>query len=103
MVGPRERGFGPGLHGVSGRPVDASAYERYIGRWSRPFVPAVLAAAGVQAGSRVLDVATGTGEAALAMMPIVKPGGSVIGADISPAMLKAVRSRVDDQSFRVVI
>jgi hypothetical protein len=33
--------FGSGLHAAAGRPVDASAYERYIGRWSRLFVPAV--------------------------------------------------------------
>ena len=38
--------FGPGFHAPAGRPVDTDAYERYIGRWSRLFVPALLAAAG---------------------------------------------------------
>src|SRR5712692_3851352 len=33
--------FGPGLHAAVGRCVDRSAYNRYIGRWSRLFVPAV--------------------------------------------------------------
>jgi ubiquinone/menaquinone biosynthesis C-methylase UbiE len=97
------RDFGPGLHHAAGRPVDASAYDQYVGRWSRAFVPAVLAAAGVRTGSRVLDVATGTGEAARAAVAIVKPAGSVIGADVSPAMLRAARARLDDRSFRAVV
>ncbi len=56
--------FGPGLHVAAGRAVDISAYDRWVGRWSRLFVPAVLAAAELAPGSRVLDVSTGTGEAA---------------------------------------
>lgn len=94
--------FGSGLHAAAGRPVDASAYERYIGRWSRLFVPALLAAAEVARGCRVLDVATGPGEAALVARSIVEPAGLVVGADISPAMLKAGRARLSDGSFRAV-
>ena len=56
--------FGPGLHAAIGRRVDHSTYDRYLGRWSRLFVPAVLAAADVTAGHRILAVATGPGEAA---------------------------------------
>ena len=56
--------FGRGLHAASGRAVNLSAYDRYLGRWSRLFVPAVLAAAEIVQGCRVLDVASGTGEAA---------------------------------------
>ena len=37
--------YAPGLHAVSGRASDASAYDRWIGRWSRLFVPSLLAAA----------------------------------------------------------
>jgi len=91
--------FGLGLHVAAGRAVDASAYDRWIGRWSRLFVPAVLAAAEVAPGCRVLDVSTGTGEAALMTLPIVAASGVVIGADISPAMLEAARGRLDDPSF----
>ncbi|MDB6157048.1 MAG: hypothetical protein JWO04_754, partial [Gammaproteobacteria bacterium] len=32
--------WGAGLHTSSGGRVDAAAYEQYIGRWSRLFVPA---------------------------------------------------------------
>ena len=56
--------WGAGMHAPIGRRVDATAYAHYIGRWSRLFVPALLAAAEVRGGDRVLDVATGTGEAA---------------------------------------
>src|SRR5215831_18360231 len=91
--------FGAGFHVAPGRAVDTSAYDRFTGRWSRPFVPAVLAAAKVAPGQRVLDVSTGTGEAALAALPIIGTSGVVIGADIAPAMLEAARGRVNEPAF----
>ena len=94
--------FGSGLHAAAGRPVDASAYEQYLGRWSRLFVPAVLAAAEVARGDCVLNVATGPGEAALLAMAKVTPAGRVIGADISPAMLTAARARLGAGAFQPV-
>jgi ubiquinone/menaquinone biosynthesis C-methylase UbiE len=87
--------FGAGFHVAPGRAVDASAYDRFTGRWSRLFLPAVLSAAEVAPGYRVLDMATGTGEAALMTLPIVGASGLVIGADIAPAMLDAARARLD--------
>jgi ubiquinone/menaquinone biosynthesis C-methylase UbiE len=94
--------FGAGLHAAAGHRVDDSAYYQYIGRWSRLFVPAVLGAAEVASGDRVLDIATGPGEAALAALAVVTPAGHVIGADISPAMLTAARARLGDESFQPV-
>jgi ubiquinone/menaquinone biosynthesis C-methylase UbiE len=92
--------FGPGFHATPGRAVDTSAYDRYIGRWSRLFVPAVLAAAEVALGYRVLDISTGTGEAALMTLPIVGASGLVIvGADISLAMVEAARGRLKEPAF----
>jgi ubiquinone/menaquinone biosynthesis C-methylase UbiE len=91
--------LGPGLHVAVGRAVDTSSYDRWVGRWSRLFVPAVLAAAEVASGGRVLDVATGTGEAALGALAIVGVSGTVIGADISLAMVEGARGRLDDPSF----
>ena len=94
--------FGAGLHAAAGQRVDDSAYYQYIGRWSRLFVPAVLAAAEVTTGNHMLDIATGPGEAALGALSMLKPEGLVIGADISPAMLMAARTRLSDESFRPV-
>jgi ubiquinone/menaquinone biosynthesis C-methylase UbiE len=91
--------FGAGFHAAPGRAVDTSAYDRYIGRWSRLFVPPVLAAAEIARGYRVLDISTGTGEAALMTLPIVGALGLVIGGDVSPAMVEAARDRLNKPSF----
>src|ERR1700726_1653852 len=42
-------------------------------------------------GSRVLDVATGTGDLAIELTRRVSPGGEVIGSDFSEAMLARAR------------
>ncbi len=47
--------------------------------------------AGVGPGSRVLDVATGTGDLAIELARRVSPGGEVIGSDFSEAMLDRAR------------
>jgi SAM-dependent methyltransferase len=78
--------FGPGLHSAAGQRVDRSAYDRYLGRWSRLFVPATLTAAEVGPSHRTLDVATGPGEAASMALARVGPAGLVVGVDISLAM-----------------
>jgi ubiquinone/menaquinone biosynthesis C-methylase UbiE len=94
--------FGSGFHAPTGASLDADAYDRYLGRWSRLFVPALLASAKVSAGDRVLDVATGPGEAAVMALPIVENSGLVVGADISPSMLQAAQTRINQHSFVTV-
>ncbi|MEY2515504.1 MAG: demethylmenaquinone methyltransferase / 2-methoxy-6-polyprenyl,4-benzoquinol methylase [bacterium] len=47
----------------------------------------------VQAGDRVLDVATGTGDLAVELASRVGPEGEVIGADFSEAMLELARRK----------
>jgi ubiquinone/menaquinone biosynthesis C-methylase UbiE len=89
--------FGPGLHAAAGHPVDRAAYDRYLGRWSRLFVPALIAAAGITTGHRVLDVATGPGEAAAEALSAVGPSGLVVGADLSLPMLRAAGERLAEQ------
>jgi len=86
-----------------GRPVDHAAYDRYTGVWSRLFVPAVVAAAEVATADRILDVATGPGEAAALALSQVGPSGLVVGADIAVAMLDAAKSRSAGARFRPVV
>jgi ubiquinone/menaquinone biosynthesis C-methylase UbiE len=92
--------FGTGFHATPTGTVDASAYERFTGRWSRLFIPSVLA--DIAPGSRVLDVSTGTGEAASMALSIVGMSGFVVGADISPQMLRVATDRLHTPLFRPV-
>jgi ubiquinone/menaquinone biosynthesis C-methylase UbiE/uncharacterized protein YbaR (Trm112 family) len=91
--------FAPGLHARAGQDVDSSAYDSYVGRWSRLFVPSVIVSAQVQSGSTVLDISTGTGEAAVAALPVIGPSGTLVGADISPEMVRSAVQRVGDTRF----
>jgi ubiquinone/menaquinone biosynthesis C-methylase UbiE len=85
--------WGPGFHASAGA-LDSDAYDRYVGRWSRLFVPAVVAAAQITRTDRVLDVATGPGEAAVGVLTVVDETGRVFGADVSMPMLEAARARL---------
>src|SRR5438477_11403893 len=49
--------------------------------------------AGVGPGSRVLDVATGTGDLALELARRVTPGGEVVGSDFAEVMLERARAK----------
>jgi SAM-dependent methyltransferase len=91
--------FAPGLHARAGVEVNTSAYERFTGRWSRLFVPSVIAAAGVRSGGMVLDISTGTGEAAVALLPVIGPSGALVGADISLEMVQSAVRCVSDSRF----
>jgi len=59
----------------------------------------VLAAAKIKPGCRVLDVSTGTGEAAMGIRTAVGSSDPVFGADISVSMLEAARQRLSDPLF----
>ena len=52
---------------------------------------------GVKPGDRVLDVATGTGKVAADLHARSQPGGSVLGIDISPAMIGVAKRRFADR------
>ena len=55
--------------------------------WLREATTLMLDAAGVTAGSAVLDVAAGAGGQTLAAARRAGPSGSVLATDISPAIL----------------
>jgi demethylmenaquinone methyltransferase/2-methoxy-6-polyprenyl-1,4-benzoquinol methylase len=55
--------------------------------------------AGVGAGSRVLDVATGTGDLAIALSRAVAPDGEVVGCDFSEPMLARARRKAPELRF----
>jgi SAM-dependent methyltransferase len=72
----------------------AVSYDLLTGRWSRLYVPTLLAEAGLATGHRVLDVATGTGEAATLAGAHVGTTGRVVGIDVSAPMLRIAASKV---------
>jgi SAM-dependent methyltransferase len=61
--------------------------------------PVLLEALELRPGERVLDVGCGGGKATIAASQQVQPGGSVIGADISAALLAVARERADSGSW----
>jgi ubiquinone/menaquinone biosynthesis C-methylase UbiE len=62
----------------------------------------MLDMAGVQAGSRVLDVAAGTGESTLMAARRVGPKGHVLAADVSAAMLDVAAEAARKESLTTV-
>jgi demethylmenaquinone methyltransferase / 2-methoxy-6-polyprenyl-1,4-benzoquinol methylase len=60
--------------------------------------------AGARPGDRLLDVATGTGKVAADLHDRARPDGSVLGVDISPAMIRiAARRFVDRPGLEFVV
>jgi SAM-dependent methyltransferase len=75
----------------------ADTYGRVTGAITARFVDPLLDAAGVGAGMRVLDVATGPGHVAAAA---AARGGEPVGVDISEGMLAVARRHHPQLDFR---
>ena len=71
----------------------ASCYERLWGRQLRPALDALLAAADVQPGEHVVDVACGTGLVTLPAARRAGPHGRVLATDLSAKMIEIVEQR----------
>ena len=76
----------------------APTYDDVIGRVTSRLVGPLLDAAGVQPGSRILDLATGPGYAAAAAAGL---GAAVVGVDAAPAMVELARRLHPTVEFRV--
>jgi ubiquinone/menaquinone biosynthesis C-methylase UbiE len=63
------------------------------------WAPRVVAAAALQPGQRVVDVACGTGVLALEAALATSPGGQIVGVDLNPGMLAVARRKAPDISW----
>ena len=71
----------------------AQAYERYVARYILgPWAPALVDAAALAPGERVLDVACGTGVVARAAAERVGADGHVTSIDLNPGMIAVARA-----------
>jgi SAM-dependent methyltransferase len=85
--------------------VNGELYVREAGRieaMNGPFGEAMLNAARLEPGERVLDIGCGTGATTIEAARRVEPAGAAIGVDISAAMLGVARQRLGDGIDNVV-
>lgn len=75
----------------------AVAYDKYFADLTRQSIPALLDAASIRAGTRVLDVSTGAGYVADAA---AKRGASVVGIDFSSAQIALAKTRYPGVEFQ---
>jgi ubiquinone/menaquinone biosynthesis C-methylase UbiE len=61
---------------------------------------AIVDAAQVESGMRVLDIACGTGEPAISVATLLAGSGDVVGVDLSPAPLKIAEERAAQRGLR---
>jgi ubiquinone/menaquinone biosynthesis C-methylase UbiE len=67
-------------------------YPTMVETFLLPLGPALVEACGIGAGDRVLDVASGTGNAAI---PAAQRGARVVASDLTPELLEAGRQRAE--------
>lgn len=70
--------------------------------WTLPGRRAARLALGIQPGDRVLDLACGTGLNFLHLRQLVGDRGSIVGVDLTPAMLEAARRVILAQGWKNV-
>jgi len=80
---------------------DASAYERFMGRWSRALGRELVAALAVRPGASWLEIGCGTGSLTAAICELGAPS-SVVACDTAADYVAYCRERVRDPRLEVV-
>lgn len=82
-----------------GRVNASQKWRRQSAAMGNDMTQAIVEAARVQSGMRVLDIACGTGEPAISLAALLAGGGEVVGVDISPAPLKIAEERASQRGL----
>jgi SAM-dependent methyltransferase len=80
---------------------DGSAYEGYVGRWSRRVAERFVPWVGVDRGATWVDVGCGTGVLTRAIAELASPA-SVVGIDPSRAFLRTARAGLRDSRVEFI-
>src|SRR5215203_3130823 len=82
--------------------AQSHAYEPFMGRWSRRLAPLFVEFLGVQDGESVLDIGSGTGALATAIVES-NPGAHVTAIDCAAEYVAAARQRAPRRGIRFVV
>jgi ubiquinone/menaquinone biosynthesis C-methylase UbiE len=81
------------------RATASQKWRKQSAAMGRDMTQAIIEAAGVAPGMRVLDVACGTGEPAISLAMLLRDSGEVTGVDISTAPLKIAEQRAVEREL----
>ncbi len=70
-------------------------YDAWFQRQTHTVAEWLCRVADLRSGQRILDLACGSGQPALTAARLVKPGGSVVGTDISEEMVRVARRKAN--------
>lgn len=82
-----------------GRANASQKWRRQSAVMGNDMTQAIVEAAHVQPGMRVLDIACGTGEPAISLAALLAGNGEVVGVDISPEPLKIADERATQRGL----
>lgn len=82
-----------------GRANASQKWRRQSAAMGNDMTRAIVAAARIEPGMRVLDIACGTGEPAISIAELLAGSGDVLGVDISPAPLKIAEERATQRGL----
>jgi ubiquinone/menaquinone biosynthesis C-methylase UbiE len=82
-----------------GRANASQKWRRQSAVMGNDMTQAIVDAARVQPGMRVLDIACGTGEPAISLAALLAGDGEVVGVDISPEPLKIAEERATQRGL----
>jgi SAM-dependent methyltransferase len=82
--------------------AESDRYERFMGRWSRQLAPLLVKFASVGDGDSVLDVGSGTGPLACAVVAAV-PSAQVTCVDLSTAYVQYAQAHAPAEHVRFLV